>query len=211
MTETTTPSDAGAAAAPHAPIATPKTRLRKTQGIASDQFFYFYLRLRKGEVRRVAQRVQELYPGETPEQWARRLINAQSSLTFLSGVLIHLPLLFPVTNTLVKFAGLVGGASVLTRLHLYLILEIALLYGKDIDDQARIAEMMAVVAASGITASTPFLLNALDWAPAVAIPTSGLTAAVATRLIGEAAIALYSRETVPRLAESAAVSAAAPA
>ena len=45
----------------------------------------------------------------------------------------------------------------------------------------------------------PLLLNALDWAPAVAIPTSGLTAAVSTRLIGEAAISFYAKETVPEL------------
>ena len=38
-----------------------------TQGILEDQLFYFFLRLRKGEVRRVVQRVRSLYPGESPE------------------------------------------------------------------------------------------------------------------------------------------------
>ena len=42
-----------------------------------------------------------------------------------------------------KILGVAGGASVLTRMHLYLIMEIALLYGKDIEDQARVPEMVA--------------------------------------------------------------------
>jgi hypothetical protein len=172
---------------------------RTIQGLTADQFFYFYLRIRKGEVRRVVQRVQALYPDETPAQWARRLIASQSTLSFFSGVLIHLPLLFPIASTIVRYAGLVGGASVLTQMHLYLILEIALLHGKDIDDRARVEEMLAVMAASGLAAATPMALRALNWAPAVAIPTSGLATATVTRLIGEAAITFYAQEPAPRL------------
>jgi hypothetical protein len=163
----------------------------KVQSIAEDQFFYFFLRLRKGEIRRVVQRAQSLYPGESSEQLARRLINAQSTLSFFGGALLHLPQLFPVPGNVLKFAGFVGGASALTRMHLYLILEIALLYGHDIDDRARVPEMMSVVAACGMAAATPFLVDALDWHPAAAIPVSGLTSVAVTRLIGENAIRLY--------------------
>jgi hypothetical protein len=163
----------------------------KPQGLAEDQFFYFFLRLRKGEIRRVVQRAQSLYPGESPEQLARRLINAQSTLSFFGGALLHLPQLFPAAGSLLKFAGFVGGASAMTRMHLYLILEIALLYGHDIDDRSRVREMMSVVAASGIAAASPFLVDALDWHPAAAIPVSGLTSVAITRLIGESAIRLY--------------------
>lgn len=164
-----------------------------TQGLVVDQFLYFFLRLRKNEIRRVVQRVQSLYPGETPEQLARRLINTQSILSFFGGSILHLPQLLPAAGATLKFGGFAGGTSVMTRMHLYLILEIALLYGRDIEDQARVKEMSAVVAASGISAAAPFLVHALGWHPLAAIPTSGLTAASVTQLIGSAAIQLYAR------------------
>jgi hypothetical protein len=167
------------------------TRLPRQQGVAVDQFFYFFLRLRKGEVRRIVQRVKTLYPGETPEQLARRLILAQSSLSLVGGALLYLPMLFPVAGNVLKMVGLVGGASMLTRVNLYLILEIALLFGKDIDDQARVPELMAVIAASGLSATSPLLVSQMDWHPAASIPASGVMAATVAKLIGEAAIAFY--------------------
>lgn len=163
----------------------------KAQSLATDQFFYFFLRLRKGEIRRVVQRVQALYPDETPEQHARRLIFAQCSLSLVGGAILYLPQLFPVAGNILKMAGFVGGASMLARMNLYLILEVALLYGKDIDDRKRVPEMMAVVAASGLSAASPFLVKALDWHPVAAIPASGLTATAVAKLVGEAAIAFY--------------------
>ncbi|BBL75813.1 hypothetical protein [Methylomagnum ishizawai] len=164
---------------------------KKPQGVATDQFFYFFLRLRKGEIRRVVQRVQSLYPDESTEQLARRLILAQCSLSLVGGALLHLPQLFPGAGNILKLAGFVGGASMMARMNLYLILEIALLYGQDIDDQARVGEMMAVVAASGASAAMPLLVNALDWVPVAAIPASGLSASAVSKLVGEAAIAFY--------------------
>jgi hypothetical protein len=172
---------------------TTAARLPRQQGVAVDQFFYFFLRLRKGEVRRIVQRVKTLYPGETPEQLARRLIFAQSSLSLVGGAILYLPMLFPVAGNVLKMVGLVGGASMLTRVNLYLILEIALLFGKDIDDQARVPELMAVVAASGLSATSPLLVSQMDWHPAASIPASGVMAATVAKLIGEAAIAFYQR------------------
>ena len=165
----------------------------RMQGLATDQFLYFFLRLRKGEIRRVVQRAKTLYPDDSPEQLARRLINSQSVLSFVGGALLHIPQLIPVAGNALKFAGFAGGASILTRMHLYLILEIALLYDQDIEDKARVPEMMAVVAASGVAAASPFLVNALQWNPLAAIPTSGLSSALITQLIGAAAIRHYAR------------------
>lgn len=165
----------------------------RQQSLTADQFFYFFLRLRKGEVRRVVQRVRSLYPDETTEQLARRLIFAQCSLSLVGGGLLYLPAMFPVVGNVLKMIGFVGGASMLTRVNLYLLLEIALLYGKDIDDQARVPEMMAIMAASGLPAVTPLLVSRLNWHPAAAIPASGLTASATAKLIGEAAIAFYGR------------------
>lgn len=161
------------------------------QGIMDEQFFYFFLRLRKGEIRRVVQCVKALYPGESPERLARRLINTQCALSLLGGALLHLPRLAPMAGNALKIAGFAGGASVMSRLHLYLILEIALLYGHDIDHQARVPEMLSVLAASGLAGGIPALVDALDWHPAAAIPLSGLTAAAVTRLVGEGALRYY--------------------
>jgi hypothetical protein len=167
--------------------------LVRQQSLTADQFFYFFLRLRKGEVRRMVQRVKSLYPGETREQLARRLIFAQCSLSLVGGGLLYLPTLFPLAGNVFKMAGFVGGASMLTRVNLYLLLEIALLYGKDIDDQARVPEMMAITGATGLTALAPLAVSRLSWHPAAAIPASGLSASAISKLIGEAAIAFYSR------------------
>jgi hypothetical protein len=179
-------------------IVSVKPRTNKLQGIGTDQFLYFFLRLRKGEVRRVVQRAQSLYPGETSRQLARRLINAQSTLSFFGGALLHLPGLLPGAGTALKLAGFAGGASVVTRMHLYLILEIAHLHGHDIDDQARVPEMMAIVAASGIASASPWLIQALDWHRLAAIPAAGVGMVATTQLIGAAAIRYYSKaEPVP--------------
>ena len=87
-----------------------------------------------------------------------------------------------------------GGTSALTRMHLYLILEIALLYVKDIDDQARVPEMVSVVLATGLAAGTPLLVRALEVNPLFALPAGGLTSATAAKFIGESAIRHYTRE-----------------
>jgi hypothetical protein len=166
--------------------------LASRQSILADQFFYFFLRLRKARIRAVVQAVNSSYPEETAEQKARRLIEAQTPLSFLGGALIHLPMLLPGLGQAFQFLGFVGGTSVITRMHLYLILEIALLYGMDIDDEARVPEMLAVVAATGLAAGVPLLANVLDITPVFSLPAGGITACAAARMIGEEAIRLYS-------------------
>ncbi|MGA9753811.1 MAG: hypothetical protein WBV23_01570 [Desulfobaccales bacterium] len=161
------------------------------QSVLTEEFFYFFLRLRKTRVRKVVEAIQARFPAETPEELARRLISAQTQLSFLGGTLLHLPFLIPGLGQTLQLLGFVGGASCLTRMHLYLILEIALVYGQDIDDQARVPEMVAVVAATGLAASTPLVLNALDLNPLLALPAAGLTASTVARLIGEQAIHFY--------------------
>ena len=81
----------------------------------------------------------------------------------------------------------------MTRMHLYLVLEISLLYGKDIDDQARVPEMLAVVAGTGLAAGAPLLINALDLNPLYSVPAAGLTASSVAQIIGESAIRFYGK------------------
>ena len=167
---------------------------KKTQGMVTDEFLYFFLRLRKGEVRRVVRRVKSLYPDDSPEQLARHLINTQSVLSFVGGSILHLPQLVPMAGNVWKLAGFAGGASIMTRMHLYLILEIALLYGHDIEDKARVPELIGVIAASGAAAATPYLVGQLQWHPLAAIPASGVTASLVTQIIGAEAIRIYQKK-----------------
>ena len=162
------------------------------QSIAADQFFYFFLRLRKSRIRKVVEALNADYPGDTAEQKARRLIESQTALSFIGGALMHLPALIPGLGRAIHLMGVVGGASAITRMHLYLILEIALLFGKDIDDEERVPEMLAVVAATSLTAGAPLLADLLEITPLISIPAAGVTASAVTQLIGQQAIRYYS-------------------
>jgi uncharacterized protein (DUF697 family) len=169
--------------------------LAKTQSITVDDFFYFFLQLRKPRIRTVVERARKLHPEMTREQLADQLIESTSSLSLVAGSLVSLPLMFPGLHVFLRYFGLVAGSAVITRMHLYLILEIAHLYGKDIDDSARVSEMIAVVAATeAAVALPPIALQLLNLAPAVSIITSGLTATALTRLIGRFAKEYYVKQ-----------------
>jgi hypothetical protein len=172
-------------------MATDNPDSHEMQSIMTEEFFYFFLRLRKARIRKVVEAMQARFPGETPEQLARRLIAAQTPLSFLGGTLLHLPFLIPGLGQTLQLLGVMGGGASLSRMHLYLILEIALLFGKDIDDRARVPEMVAVVAATGLAAGAPFLIKALDLSPLLALPAAGLTASTVAQLIGDQAIRFY--------------------
>ena len=161
------------------------------QSILTDNFFYFFLSLRKGRVLKVVEAVNAEFPEETLEQRARRLISMQTPLSFLGGALTELPLLIPGLGQALGLLGMVGGTSMLIRMHLYLILEIAALYGKDLDDEARVTEMVAVVMSTGLAAGAPLLIRALGANPLWAVPAGALTCAAAARLIGDSAIQFY--------------------
>jgi len=163
------------------------TPAKSTQSLLTDQFFYFFLRLRKSRVRKVVEALKSEFPDESPLRLARRLVASQMQLSMVGGAVMHLAL---------KLIGLVGGASVLTRMHLYLILEIALLFGKDIDDEERVPEMMTVVAVTGLAAVAPTAVNALDLNPLYSIPAAGITASGVAKLIGESAIRFYNKPSI---------------
>lgn len=174
----------------------------KLQSLTFDDFMYFFLRLRKSRVRSVVRDMRTIFPNDTPEQLATRLISSYTPLSFLGGSLLHLPRLIPGIGQAMQAVGFVMGASALTRMHLYLIMEIALVFGKDIDDQARVPELMAVVAATAASAAAPLLVRALELNPLMSIPLGGLTAMTTAQLIGNTAIQYYS-EAAADLAEPA--------
>lgn len=172
------------------------------QSRLTDDFFYFFLRLRKDRIRKVVANINARFPEESLEQRARRLIDDQTQLSLLGGLILDLPSAIPIIGPALKVLGFVGGAAALVRMHLYLILEIALLYGHDIEDQARVPEMIAVVAGTGLAVSTPFITDALGLHPLLSVATGGLAAVAMARIIGESAIRYYGqtqagREEVP--------------
>jgi hypothetical protein len=103
-----------------------ETKAVALQSQFTDDFLYFFLRLRKDRVRKVVNRIRSQYPDETPEQLAQRAISDKTQLSFIGGTLTHLPLLIPGIGPALGLLGFVGGTSMMTRMHLYLILEIAL-------------------------------------------------------------------------------------
>lgn len=172
----------------------------RTQSLSTEQFFYFFLRLRKGEVRRTVETLRARYPEEAPEQLARRLIRAKIGLSALGGALLSLPMAWPALGQGLKILGVVGATSMMTRMHLYLILEIALAFGRDIDDKARVGEMAAVVAATGIGSASPLLLKDLGLNPVLAVTAGAVAEGSLTRLIGQAAIRHYAGQVSEGLA-----------
>jgi len=164
------------------------------QSLLTDNFFYFFLSMRKSQVKKVVEGINARFPEEALEQRARRLIAAQTPLSFLTGALTELPMLIPGLGQALGLLGLVGGTSMLIRMHLYLIMEIALLYGKDIDEEARVQEMVSVVLATGLAAGAPLVVKAMQVNPLWALPAGGLTCAAAAQLIGESAIRFYSQK-----------------
>jgi hypothetical protein len=162
--------------------------------LTTDKFLYFFMGLRKGEIRRRVAALRASHPDEGPEALARRLINAQSALSFAGGALLHVPLFLPGVGPALKMLGVAGAAAVLMRMHMALILEIALLFGHDIDESTRLKEIAAIVAASGLVAGTPFLTRALDMESYAALATGGLTVSTASQLIGFAALVHYRKQ-----------------
>ena len=165
----------------------------KLQSRMTDDFFYFFLRLRKDRIRKVVADLNARFPEEPVEQRARRLIEDQTQLSLVGGLILDLPTMIPGVGHALKILGFVGGTSTLVRMHLYLVLQIALLYGKDIEDQARVPEMLAVVTGTGLAVGAPFLADVLGLHPLLSMVTGSLAALSMSRLIGESAIRYYSQ------------------
>ncbi len=171
----------------------------RLQSLATDEFFYFFLRLRKGEVRRIVDLLQRRYPSEGPEQLSARLIASKARLALLGGTLVSLPGLWPGIGNGLQLAGIVGATSMLTRMNLYLINEIALAFGEDIDDAARVGDMIAVAGATAIATAAPSVLGrSLDLDPWLQLSTGALSSAAMTELVGQLAIEHFKRKALLR-------------
>ncbi len=163
----------------------------RKMGVAMDKFFFFFFGLRRSLVRERITELKRDYPDESPEQLARRLIDADTTLSFFGGALLHLPMFAPDIGSALRLVGLAAVASPMTGMHVYLILEIAQLFGHDIDDPARVPEMLTIITTSGLTSGTPWLLRSMGLNPLLAVTVGTVTVMAARRLIVEAAISYY--------------------
>jgi hypothetical protein len=161
-------------------------------GLSTEKFFYFFMGLRKGEIRKQVQMMQARYPDEGPGQLARRFVAAQTPLSFLGGALTHLPMLVPALGPPLKLFGIAMGSSVMIRLNMTLLLQIAMLYGHDIDDRARLKEMAVIVAASGLASGTSLLPYVFNLEPRARAALGGASVMTISQLLGMAAIRYYS-------------------
>jgi hypothetical protein len=163
-------------------------------GLSTEKFFYFFMGLRKGEIRKQVKMMQEQYPDDDPQWLARRFVAAQTPLSLLGGALMHVPMLVPAFGTPLKLTGIAMGSSVMIRLNMTLLLQIALLYGYDIDDRARLKEMAVIIAASGLASGTSLLPYLYRLEPRTKAIVGGTSVMAVSELLGEAAIRYYNRK-----------------
>jgi hypothetical protein len=165
----------------------------KKWGIASEKFFYYFMGLRKGDLSKQAALMRSRYPDDSTERLARRFIAAQVPLSLLGSALIHIPTALPAIGPAFRFLGLASGTTVTMILNMTLLLQIALLYGHDIDDRARLRELLAVIAATGISSSSTFVLPQLaNLAPGIRAIAGGAATITTGQLVGEIAIKYFS-------------------
>ena len=164
-----------------------------TQGLSVDKFLYFFLGMRKGEIRRRVQALEKRYPNESPGERAARVVVAQRPLSLLGGTLLELPMLLPAVGLPLKLLGIAGATSALARMHLSMILEIALIHGFDIDEKARLKEMAVVIATTGLASAVPSLSRGSALGGPLRLLSGTVAAASAGEMIGRSAISFYGR------------------
>ena len=165
-------------------------------GLSWEKFFNYFMGLRKGELRKDMATMQEQYPDDNADQLARRVVNAQVPLSLAGGTLLQIPWLLPGVSPVLKFLGVSTGAAVMVILNMTMLLQIALVYGHDIDDRARLKEMFAIVLASGLAGGSSALPQLSALTPGYRALVGGTAVASVSQLLGEAAIRYYRRPLV---------------
>ena len=123
--------------------------------LATDKFFYYCMGLRRGDMYIQVEMMRARYPNDTPERLARRFIAAQTPLSMVCSALIHLPSAIPVAVPAFRILGLASGTTLMMILNMTLVMQIALIFGYDLDDRARIKELSAVIATTAAATGLP--------------------------------------------------------
>jgi len=169
--------------------------------LATEKFFYYCMGLRKGVISEQVARMQSQYPNDTPERLARRFIAAQIPLSMVSSALVHIPTVIPVAGPAFRFLGFASGTTLMMVLNMTLAMQIALIFGHDLDDRARIKELLAVITATGLASgSTSLVPQLLSLRPRLRAFAGSATIMTTSQLIGEIALKYFSRK---RIADSA--------
>lgn len=162
--------------------------------LATEKFFFYYMGLRKGDLRNQVAMMRSRYPDDSPEKLARRFISAQIPLSLVGSSLIHIPTVFPTLGPAFRFMGLASGTTVMMALNMTLVMQIAIIYGNDIDDRARLKELLAVIATTGLSSSSTALIPKLAaLTPGFKALTGSAAIITTSQLIGELAIKYFSR------------------
>ena len=165
--------------------------------LATEKFFYYCMGLRKGDIRGQVKMMQSRFPNDTPERLARRFIAAQTPLSMLSGALIHVPAVIPVAGPAIRFFGLASGTTLMMVLNMTLVMQIALIFGHDLDDKARIKELFAVIAATGLASSSTAVVPQLaSLNPRLRAIVGGGTIMTTSQLMGEAALKYFRQKKI---------------
>ena len=137
------------------------------------------------------------HPDDTPERLARRFIAAQAPLSMVSSALIHIPSVIPVAGPAFRFLGVASGTTLMMVLNMTLAMQIALIFGRDLDDKARLKELFLVVAATGLASGSTTLVPQLsNLRPRLKAIAGGATIMTTSRLIGEIALQYYGRKQI---------------
>lgn len=163
----------------------------KSWGLSWEKYFYYFMGLRKGELKKDIAIMKEQYPDDDADQLARRVVNAQVPLSVLGGAVLHVPMLIPGVSPVLKFLGIATGTSVMVILNMTMLLQIALVYGHNIDDRARLKEMLAIITASGVAGSSSLLPVFSTLSLNYRVLAGATTVTTVSQLIGEAAIRYY--------------------
>ena len=165
----------------------------KLMSVTMEKFLYHFLGLRKGEIRRRVKLMKERHPGESPEHLARRMVAGHMPLSLLGAAIMHVPMFVPGIGPVLKGLGVAGGATTLMRLHTALIMEIAVLFGRDLDERARLKEIWTVMTLAGLASASPLLIQRFGMRPLVGISAGMSSVSAVSEIIGEVAIQYYKR------------------
>ena len=163
--------------------------------LTTEEFFYFFLGLRKAAIREEVRMLQETFPDDSPQKLARRLVADQMPLSLLGSALLQVPLVIPALGPALMVLGVATGASVMIRMNMTLVLQIALVHGRDIDSRARLKEVGAIVAASGLASGTSLLTQLLNLVPSYRAILGGASVLTVHQMIAEAAVRYYGRDS----------------
>jgi hypothetical protein len=165
--------------------------------LATEKFFYYCMGLRKGVISEEVTKMQSQYPDDTPERLARRFIAAQIPLSMVSSALVHIPTVIPAAGPAFRFLGLASGTTLMMVLNMTLAMQIALIFGHDLDDRARIRELFAVIAATGLASGSTSLVPQLSsLRPRLRAVAGSATIMTTSQLIGEIALKHFSRKRI---------------